>query len=68
MTKKRRIQAAAEAAIRIARRREEVAHLFLQEGLSPQEIAEYSVYSLKTIKKDVAYIKAHPEDFDFYKA
>ena len=58
--------AIAAASIRVARRREEVAHLYLQEGWSIEEIAEWSPYSSSTIKNDVSYIKAHIEDFSIY--
>lgn len=58
--------AIAAASIRVARRREEVAYLYLQEGWSIEEIAEWSPYSSSTIKSDVSYITAHIEDFSIY--
>jgi len=44
------------------RRREEVAYLLL-EGYSISEIAEYSIYSERTIERDVEYIKSHLREF-----
>lgn len=45
------------------RRREEIAFLYLLEGYTVEEIVEYSVYSLRTIKRDIEYIKDNPEKF-----
>lgn len=45
------------------RRREEVAFLYLFEEYTAEEISEYSVYSLRTIKGDIAYIETHREEF-----
>ncbi len=59
-------KAIACATIRISRRREEIAHLYLQEGWSIEEIAEWSTYSAITVNNDVAYIKAHIEEFSIY--
>ncbi len=44
------------------RRREEVAFLFF-EGYSAEEIAEYSVYSVRIIKNDIEYIENHREEY-----
>ncbi|MCI8760363.1 MAG: hypothetical protein HFJ34_04510 [Clostridia bacterium] len=44
------------------RRREEIASLLL-EGYEAQEIAEYSVYSIDTVKRDIKYIETHQEEF-----
>ncbi len=44
------------------RRRQEIAALLL-EGYEPIEMAEYSVYSIDTIRRDIRYIEAHPEEF-----
>ncbi len=63
-SKKRK--AIACAAIRISRRREEIAYLYLQEGWSIEEIAEWSTYSTITVNHDIAYIKAHTEEFSIY--
>ena len=42
---------------------EEVAPLFLWEGYTVGEIAEYSVYSKDTIQKVVDYIKSREDEF-----
>ena len=64
MSKEKKKKAAiAAASIRIARRREEVAYLYLQEGWSIEEIAEWSTYSSITINNDVRFIEAHIEEF-----
>ena len=67
MSKEKKKKAAiAAASIRIARRREEVAYLYLQEGWSIEEIAEWSTYSSITINNDVRFIEAHIEEFSIY--
>lgn len=40
------------------RRREEVAYLYL-DGWNLKEISEYSGYSVRTIQRDIEYIKTH---------
>lgn len=59
----KRIAMIAATKIRQQRRREEVAYLFFMEGYSIDEIAEYSVYTSKTIERDVKYIQSHLEEF-----
>ncbi len=44
------------------RRREEVAYLYL-DGWNLKEISEYSGYSVRTIQRDIEYIKTHKEEF-----
>lgn len=44
------------------RRREEIAFPYFQ-GYTAREIAEYSIYSKKTVEKDIIYIEAHLEEF-----
>lgn len=46
----------------IKRRREEIAFLYF-EGQTAEEIAEYSTYSVATIKRDIEYIESHREEF-----
>jgi len=55
-----------EAEIRVKRRREEVANLYFLEGYTIQEIAENSVYSARTIQRDVNYIKTHMKEFFYW--
>lgn len=47
----------------VMRRREEVANLFFLEEYTIEEISEYSVYSMRTIERDVEYIKKHWKRF-----
>lgn len=63
MTRKKAI---AKTKISQQRRREEVAYLFFMEGYTIEEISEYSVYSTKTIERDVEYIRKYLEDFLYY--
>lgn len=42
---------------------EEVAPLWLWEGYTVEEIAEYSVYSKDTIQKVVEYVKSQENEF-----
>lgn len=49
----------------IDKRRREVASLYFLEDYTLEEIADNSVYSLKTIERDIAYIKEHEEEFLF---
>lgn len=43
-------------------RRREVASLYY-EGWSLKDIAANSVYSIRTIERDIEYIESHPEEF-----
>lgn len=63
MYKKKMVALIKAAEISRERRREEVANLYFLEGYSVEEIAEYSVYAVKTIERDVSYIREHWQEF-----
>lgn len=49
----------------VDKRRKEVASLYFLEDYTLEEIVDNSVYSSKTIRRDIAYIKEHKEEFFF---
>lgn len=47
----------------IQRRRKEIAVLWLYEGYTLKEISQYSVYSERTVGRDIDYIESHLDEF-----